>query len=148
MFISNGQFCIYMSYVSELMTKNVVTMDVNKSALEAASLMMAKNISTLVLTKNNEPIGIVTERDFLRRICVKNLKASEIKLEQIMSSPLVTIEPTVPIEMAAAAMEEKRIRRLVVVQNRKMLGILTGTDLIKNLQQAWNRKLDYLLEPF
>lgn len=148
MFISNGQFRIYMSYVSELMTKNVVIMDVNKSALEAASLMMEKNISTLVLTKNNEPVGMVTERDFLRRICAKNLKASEIKLEQIMSSPLITIEPTVPIEMAAATMEEKRIRRLVVVQNRKMLGILTGTDLIKNLQQAWNRKLDYLLEPF
>ena len=146
MFIINDLFLVCMTYVRELMSKNVVTLDIEKSAYDAAKLMMERDISTLIITKDNEPIGIVTERDFVRRICGKDMKSSQIKLSEIMSSPLITIGSDMPIDIAAATMAERKIRRLVVVQDSKMLGILTGTDLVKNLREDWARKLDFLID--
>jgi len=135
-----------MTYVRELMSKNVVMLDLEKTAYDAARLMTEKDISTLVIAKDNEPIGIVTERDFVRRICWKDMKSSQIKLREIMSSPLITIGSDMPIDIAAATMAERKIRRLVVVRDGKMSGILTGTDLIKNLREDWARKLDFLID--
>ncbi|GIU72898.1 MAG: hypothetical protein KatS3mg003_2377 [Candidatus Nitrosocaldaceae archaeon] len=123
-----------MTYVHELMSKNVITIDDDKTAYDAAKIMAEKDIGTLVIVKDEKPIGIVTERDLVKRICAKDLKASEVIIKDIMSKPLVTIQPNMPIELAATLMAENRIRRLPVVKDEKLVGIITTADIIKDLE--------------
>jgi CBS domain-containing protein len=111
------------------MTKDVVTIDVENNAMDAAKLMKEKKIASLVVTKGKMPFGIVTERDFVRLICAENLQSKYTALIEITSSPLITIAPNVTIEDAAKLMAKKKIRRIVVVEDDNLVGILTATDL-------------------
>ena len=122
-----------MTYVHQLMSKNVITID-DKSAYEAAKIMADKDIGTLIVVDERKPIGIVTERDLVKRVCAKDLKASDIKIRDIMSKPLVTVQPNAPIELAATLMAENKIRRLPVVKDEKLVGIITTVDIIKDLE--------------
>ncbi|RMF28891.1 MAG: CBS domain-containing protein [Candidatus Nitrosothermus koennekii] len=123
-----------MTYVHELMSKNVITIDDDKTAYDAAKIMAEKDIGTLIIVKDEKPIGIVTERDLVKRICAKDLKASEVIIKDIMSKPLITIQPNMPIELAATLMAENKIRRLPVVKDEKLVGIITTADIIKDLE--------------
>jgi CBS domain-containing protein len=111
------------------MTKNVITIDVTQNAMDAAKLMKEKKIASIVTTKENKPFGIVTERDFVRKICSENLRSKETRLVDIASSPLITVSPNATIEAAARTMADKKVRRLVIVDNEKVAGIVTATDL-------------------
>jgi len=97
--------------------------------MDASMLMKKKKIASLVVTKRNRPFGIVTERDFVRMICADNLQSKHTKLIDITSSPLITADPKATIEEAARIMAKNDIRRLVVVENDTVVGILTATDL-------------------
>lgn len=133
--IQHGTYYNTLTQVSDFMSKEVHTMDVHKNAFDAAKLMVKNKIGSLVLTKEGRPIGIVTETDFLRRVCSNDAKASEVFLENIMSSPLVTIEPTAPIEVAANIMALNSVRRLVVTDEKEqVVGIITSTDLARYLE--------------
>ena len=123
-----------MTYVHELMSKDVITIDADKNAHDAASMMAEKDIGTLVIIDSNKPIGIITERDLVKRVCAKDLKASEVAIKDIMSKPLITIKPNDPIELAASIMIENKIRRLPVVKDEQLVGIITSMDVIKNLE--------------
>ncbi len=123
-----------MTYVHELMSKNVITLDDKSSAYDVAKVMSEKNIGTVIILKDNEPIGIITERDLVKKVCAKDLKASEIKVNDIISKPLITIQPNSPIELAAALMAENKIRRLPVVKDGKLVGIITTADIIKDIE--------------
>ncbi len=110
-------------------------MDVSNSALDAAKLMTRNKIGSLVLTKESKPIGIVTETDFLRRVCANDSKSSQVPLHDIMSSPVVMIEPTAPIDVAANIMALNNVRRLVVVDdNEQVVGIITSKDLVRYIE--------------
>lgn len=111
------------------MTKNVITIDARDSAMDAANLMKEKKIASLVITKGNIPFGIVTERDFVRIVCAKNLQSKQTKVVDIASSPLITVDPDASIEDAVRIMAKNRIRRIVAVENDAVVGILTATDL-------------------
>ena len=115
--------------VKDLMTKNVITIDSKHNAMDAAKLMKSKKIASLVVTKGNMPFGIVTERDFVRLICAENLQSKDTKLIDITSSPLITVKPDATIEDAAKMMAKNKIRRIVVVEDDAIAGILTATDL-------------------
>lgn len=123
-----------MTYVHQLMNKNVVTIDDKQNVYEAAKLMADKDIGTLIVIDNGKPIGIITERDLVKRICAKDLKASDIMIKDIMSKPLITIQPNAPIELAATLMAESKIRRLPVVKDDELVGIITTADIIKDLE--------------
>jgi CBS domain-containing protein len=117
------------------MNREVLTVDVNDSALDAAKVMSKNKISSLILTKEGKPYGVVTERDFVRRVCANDAKSSQVPLEVMMSSPLVTTEPTAPVEVAANLMALNRVRHLVVVDdNEQVVGIITPTDLMRYLE--------------
>lgn len=117
------------------MSKKVITLDLNNNALNAAELMAKTRIGSLVLTKEGKPIGMVTERDFLRRVCAKDARTSQVPLENIMSSPLVSIEPTAPMEVAANIMALNKVRRLIVIDEKEqVVGIITSTDLARYLE--------------
>ncbi len=118
-----------MGQVRDIMQKNVITVEHDKSALEAAKLISEKDISFLVIVKDGKPIGVVTERDFVRKIDSEDKQSSKIPLSEIMSYKFRWVEPTTEIEDAVQKMVNNNIRRLVVLENEKLVGVITQTDL-------------------
>ncbi len=123
-----------MPTVKDLMTKDVLTIDASKTVGEAAALMEQNDVGDLVVMDNNLPVGIVTERDFVRRVLAVG-KTPDIRISEIMSSPLRVIDPEAPIKEAARRMVSKGIRRLVVIKDNKLVGIVTTTDFAKHLSK-------------
>jgi CBS domain-containing protein len=122
------------SVVRDIMTKEIVTIDGDSTALEAAKLMTEKGISSVFIVKDGNPIGIVTERDFIKKICAKELAVSQVKIGDIMSKILTTASPDTPIEVAVQRMVNHKIRRLPIMEREKIVGIITVTDLAKHLR--------------
>lgn len=123
-----------MGHVRDIMIRDVVTIENNKTAKDVALLLAEKNISSLVVVKNGEPIGLVTERDLARKVSTTDKKSSEIPLSELMSSNFRWVEPMTSIEDAVQKMLNKNIRRLLVLENGKLVGIITETDLAKYLR--------------
>lgn len=122
------------SVVRDIMTKEIVMIECNESALEAAKLMADRGISSLFVVKEGVPVGIVTERDFIKKVCAKELVISQVNVEDIMSKILTTAEPETPIEVAVQRMVNHKIRRLPIMERGKVVGIITVTDLAKHLR--------------
>ncbi|UCH37076.1 MAG: CBS domain-containing protein [Candidatus Bathyarchaeota archaeon] len=116
------------------MTKNVITIDLKKSISDAALLMKERTIGSLVVTDGETPVGIVTERDFVRRAVANKLQFDNSILE-IMSKPLVTIDPNFSLEEAARLMLENKIRRLLVLEEGKIKGIIVASDFARQLSE-------------
>jgi CBS domain-containing protein len=121
-----------MPTVKDLMTKDVLTIDANKTVIEAATLMSQNDVGDLVVMENNTPVGIVTERDFVRRVLAVG-KSTTTRISEVMSTPLRVIDPEAPIKEAARRMVNKGIRRLAVIENNKLVGIITATDFARYL---------------
>ena len=120
--------------VRDIMTKNVVTIEVNRTALEAAKIMAEKGISSLIVLKDQDPVGIVTERDFVKKICIKELNVSRVKVNEVMSKIRTFADPEIPIEVAVQRMVNHKIRGLPIMEDGKVVGIITVTDLAKYLR--------------
>jgi CBS domain-containing protein len=126
--------------VKEIMSRSLETIDLKQNAQEVAKMMNEKRISSvLVVDKQNEsndPIGIVTERDLVIRVCAAGTSSKEIGVREIMSSPIVTIEPRSTVETAADLMLSNKVRHLLVVdeETKKPLGIIAPSDLNKYLR--------------
>jgi CBS domain-containing protein len=118
-----------MGQVRDIMQKNVITLEHDKSALDAAKLISEKDISFLVIVKDGKPIGVVTERDFVRKIDSENKQSSKVSLSDIMSYKFRWVKPSTNIEDAVQKMVNNNIRRLVVLENEKLVGVITQTDL-------------------
>ncbi len=123
---------VFMPAVKDIMTKNVVTIDVAQSVFEAAELMSEKGVGCLVVTNKVVPVGIVTERDFVRRIVAKRA-SFDLSVSEIMTKSLVTVEPDASIRDAARLMSNHKIRRLPVLKQNQLIGILVATDLVRNV---------------
>ena len=123
-----------MPTVKDLMTKNVVTVDSNKTIFEAAVLMSENDIGDLVVIDGTTPVGIITERDFVRRVLAEK-KSADSKVSEIMTHPLKVIDPDAPIKEAARRMVNKKIRRLPVIKDNKLVGIITAADFAKHLSK-------------
>jgi CBS domain-containing protein len=121
--------------VSEIMTRQVVTINSDQSALEAALIMKEKRISSLIVQDNDNPVGIITERDFVKRVCANDKKSSEVKIAELMSRIQTFAEPNTPVDVAVQRMINNRIRRLPVINDGKVVGIITVTDLAKELRR-------------
>ncbi|MDW3612690.1 MAG: CBS domain-containing protein, partial [Nitrososphaeraceae archaeon] len=129
-----------MSAVSELMSKkNVVSIQSNSeiTALDISKLMVKNKVgSVLVLDSANLPIGIITERDIIKKVCVTNTLPNEMKADKIMSSPVITIMSYDSIETAAQKMTNYKIKRLPVLEeNQQIASILSLTDITKHLSK-------------
>lgn len=135
-----------MSVVSEIMPqKAVVTVDINDnpSALDVAKLMVKHRIGSVVVIEGNynnnnnnnkKPVGIITERDIIKKVSAQNKSADQVAIRHIMSSPLVSINSIDSIDTAAKTMAENKVKRLVVLeQDGSMVGILSVSDIAKKL---------------
>jgi CBS domain-containing protein len=120
-----------MPSIKDIMNKEVITITVDKTVFEAANLMDSKEIGCLIIVEDETPVGIVTERDLVRRIIAKKLPY-DIKVSQIMTSKLVTVDPAVSLKDAARLMSTNKIRRLIVVKQNKLVGIAVASDFIRN----------------
>lgn len=120
--------------VRDIMIKDVLTISENDTALKAAQLMTEKGVSSLIVLSDDQPIGIVTERDFIKKICLKELKLSNVRVGDMMSRIRTSASPDIPIDVAVQRMVNNRIRRLPIFENGKVVGIITVTDLAKHLR--------------
>ena len=123
-----------MTKVKDVMTKKVITVESNETVSGAAALMAENDVGNLIVMDDNTPIGIVTERDFVRRILAKE-KSAKTKISKIMSTPLRVIDPEASLKEAARRMVRKRIRRLPVIKDNKLVGIITSTDFARHLSK-------------
>src|SRR3989304_7077231 len=118
--------------VKEIMSREVVTIIPEESMAEAAGIMGEKHIGSLIVTKYDTPVGIVTERDLLSKVLALGKDLREEKVEAVMSYPLITIGPTGKIKEAAQMMIQKK-GRLAVFDCGKLVGVITASDLIRSL---------------
>lgn len=110
--------------IEKIMSTNVVSLDISKTAARAAALMTEKKVGSIIITKNNKPFGIVTERDLVRRYSRDTL------LECLASHPLIIAKPTTTVEEAAEIMLKNKIRKLPIAdEDKPVIGIVTVTDL-------------------
>lgn len=126
--------------VREIMTREVVTAEKDMKASEAGERMIKQNVGSLIVTEKGKAIGVVTERDLVLKIISKNVKPSSMTLKDIMTQPLITVEPNESVSDAARKMVRLNIRRLPVIENGKLVGIVTDTDMI-----AVSSELTYIL---
>lgn len=116
--------------VKDIMTKAVVSIDVAATITDAAKMMEDTKIGAIVVTENNTPVGIVTDRDFAIKV-VAHAYNPTTPVRMIMSSPLYSISPDESIRMIADFMYTRGIRKLPVIDNDKVIGIVTATDLVR-----------------
>ena len=116
--------------VKDIMTKAVVSVDAETSVSEVAKMMEYAQVGSIVVTENNTPVGIVTDRDFAIKI-VAHAYPIDTKVKKVMSSPLYSISPDESIRMIADFMYTRGIRKLPVIDNDKVIGIVTATDLVR-----------------
>jgi len=117
--------------VDDVMTMDVITIDENASVKEAADIMNQQGISCLIAVRKGKAIGIITERDLLKRVIVETKNAKKTKVREVMSSPLEVVAPGTNLESALRLMFEKRIKKIAVVEKKRLLGLVSLTDIAR-----------------
>lgn len=115
--------------VRHVIRKKLETIGPSSTAQEAARRMRSKKISSLVVIERGDaPVGIVTERDLVRHVCSKDISSDSVLIQEIMSSPIVTIDVNASIEQAADKMIQNKVRHLLIVEDGRIYGIITPSD--------------------
>jgi CBS domain-containing protein len=131
--------------VRDVMTRTVVTATPEMTAAQAGKKMVEKRVGSIIIVKDDKPVGIVTESDMVAKVIFKNVKPSSIKLEQLMSKPLITTKSSDDVHDAVLMMVQKKIRRLPVLDGDELVGIITDADVIQVSSEV-NQILDNLIE--
>lgn len=118
--------------VKDIMTKSVISVDAEITVNEAAKMMEDAKVGAVIVMENNTPVGIITDRDFAVKI-VAHAYQITTPVKQIMSSPLIATSPDETVLMAADLMYSRDIRKLPVIDNDSVVGIITATDLVNQL---------------
>ena len=123
--------------VRDLMRKNPYTVAESASTQDTARIMNDKKVSSLVIVdEDNNPVGLVTERDLVRKVCINDLPTNRVTNKEIMSSPLITIDSESSATTATDLMLKNNVRHLLVIDNEskdnyQLIGIITPLDLVK-----------------
>lgn len=124
-----------MALVRDIMQKNVITIEHDKTVHNAANILKEKEISFLVIIKDQKSIGVISERDIVQKVAAQDQKASSIKIESVMSKKFRWVTPDTPIEDAVQKMLNNNIRRLIILDNdEKLAGVITQTNLAEFLR--------------
>lgn len=116
--------------------KPIVSLDGSETVQEAARTMVKHGIGSVVVTKEREYIGILTKTDIMKKVTSDGRSAAEVRVADIMSSPLITIDSQTPIGDAVLKMQAKEIRRLLVTEEGKIVGIITEKDLLESVMET------------
>lgn len=128
-----------MVFVRDVMTRDVIVIEPDRTVLEAAKRMAAKRIGGLVVVEHGRPIGMVTDRDILWKVTSTGKNPSKVLVREIMTSPVSTVSPLTTLRAAARVMIEKKTRWLVVTRLDKVEGIITASDLTQGFLEAFAR---------
>jgi len=113
--------------------RTIVSIDSKAKAKDAARLMVEKRIGSLIANRDGLPFGIVTERDLVEKIVAHVADPSKVTVADIMTAPLATIDASASLIDAARKMMEKQLKRLVVTEHDKIIGIISQTDLVQSM---------------
>lgn len=119
--------------VKDVMVKDIITVQAEETVKKAAELMDKHNIGCLIVINFDNPIGIVTERDMLKKVVLERRDPGRVKVGNIMSAPLITSHPQADIRDAVRLMNERRIKKLPVIEDGKLIGLVSLTDVMRSL---------------
>ena len=120
------------TWVKQIMSNSVVSVDSSVTATDAAKMMEDTGVGAVVVLEKNTPIGIVTDRDFAIKITAHSYPI-DTPVRRIMSSPLISIDPASDLWSASDLMSTRNVRKLPVIDDDKVVGILTSSDLVKHI---------------
>lgn len=121
--------------VREIMVGKPVTIEPNATIVETAKLMQENKIGSVIVVENRRVLGVVTERDLVRRVLAGNRDPRTTLIHEVMSAPVSSISPDEDIVNAAHIMRQRGIRRIVVMDEEELVGILTTNDLVRNMKR-------------
>ncbi len=119
-------------FVNQIMKNSILTIDSSVPAYEAAKMMEETNVGSLVVAENNVPVGIITDRDFAIKVTAHSYPR-DTPIRRIMSSPIISVGPFDTLLIAAELMSSRKLRKLPVIQDERLVGIITATDLIDSI---------------
>src|SRR5713226_1496439 len=137
-----------MNQVSEILGdkgRDVLKIEADALVIEAVRRMVEANIGSLLVTDGGEIAGIVTERDYLRRVTLEG-RTEEAPVREIMTSPLIVVTPETPIDECMALMTDRRIRHVPVVDDGEVVGIVSIGDLVKFKSKRQSFEIQYLTD--
>jgi len=135
------------SQVSEILGEkgaDVLQIEADASVFEAVKRMVEANVGSLLVTEGGRITGIVTERDYLRRVALEGRTDSETAVGEIMSSPLVVVTPQTTIDECMSVMTDRRIRHLPVMDGGEVVGVVSIGDLVKFKSNKQSFEIQYL----
>lgn len=124
--------------VEDVMVKEVITIDENSTVKEAADVMNKFEIGCLIAVRKGKAMGIITERDLLKRVVAEAKDANHTKVKDVMSSPLVVVEPSMDLAEAVRLMFQMKIKKLPVVDGKRLVGLVSLTDIARFQPQMIN----------
>lgn len=138
-----------MNQLSEILDEkgaDVLQIEADASVFEAVKRMVEANVGSLLVTDGGEITGIVTERDYLRRVALEGRTDQETAVREIMSSPLIVVTPQTTIDECMAVMTDRRIRHLPVVDDGEVVGVVSIGDVVKFKSKKQSFEIQYLTE--
>jgi len=118
--------------IEDIMVEDVVSVSEKATVREAAELMSKHEIGCLVVVRKGKPVGIVTETDMVKRVILQPVDPGEIKVGEIMSEPLVVSNPQMDVDEASRIMRRRKIKKLPVIENGRLVGLVTNTDIVRS----------------
>ena len=123
--------------VGEVMTKGLISIETTDKVFTAIKVMTENDIGSVLVTKDEKPMGILTERDILRKVCPQQLCTREITAGEVMSKPLIHVQSDAGLGQASSLMSLKNVRRLLVMDKGKVAGIVTQKDVMKGTLETF-----------
>lgn len=125
--------------ISDIMTREVATVAADASVAEAARIMGSRRISCVVVMRQDEPVGILTEKDVIRRIVTARKDPAETRVADVMSFPITTVPPSYSVLGVCRKMDARHLHRLVIMDAGKLCGIVTQTDIMRAIRAELER---------
>ncbi|MCL4340588.1 MAG: CBS domain-containing protein [Candidatus Thermoplasmatota archaeon] len=118
-------------YAKDIMKEYKFMMGEDTTASQAAKVMSNDHVGFAIVQRDGKPIGIVTEWDFVNKIVARDLDPKAVKLSDIMNTPLMSVDPKTPTDQVTVLMSKNGVRRLPVVENGKLIGVITSRDVLR-----------------
>lgn len=136
-----------MQIAKDIMSRKVISMEMDDTtARDVAKIMNKNKIGSVIVTKDEKPHGIITERDLLSKVVAKDKRPSEMKMSEITTHPIIVVSPTTPIDEVAEKMLAEKIRHIIVSDGKQANGVIAVTDFIKHLHSLLSEESDYKKE--
>jgi len=133
------------TFVKDVMRKNVISIDSDMTVKDAATMMADANVGCVVITRGNAPIGILTERDFVKRIISQEMDLTT-PLADVMSFPLISVDCDDTVWEAAEIMQKNKIHKVPVEDQGKLVGIITATDIVKICSMGSDSQMRHVVD--